>query len=164
MLWTSDLVKGQIKAFFPKFYFAYLLKANVATTSVNSSIDRRSDWGSWPGGCILFFINSTPPFGRSGSCRLSWGEQPLQWRKTIFLSWVCAVIWDSSRQQPSYCWFSPLCHSFWPARLLLDNWIFYWLLFLPIVCPFSIIFLCYDGPSLCIEFPRLIKPCQHYLP
>lgn len=100
MLWTSDLVKNQIKAFFPKFYFAYLLKANVATTSVNSLIDRRSDWGSWPGGCILFFINSTPPFGRSGSCRLSWGERPLQWRKTIFLSWVCAVIWDSSRQQP----------------------------------------------------------------
>lgn len=36
----NHLVKSQIKAFFPKFYFAYLLKANVATTSVNSSIDR----------------------------------------------------------------------------------------------------------------------------
>lgn len=33
--------KGQIKAFFPKFYFAcaYLMKADVAT-SVNSSTDR----------------------------------------------------------------------------------------------------------------------------
>lgn len=66
----NHLVKGQIKALSPKFYFAYLLKANVAA-SVNSSIDR-SDLAEAVGQVgVSFLINSTPPFARSGSCRLS---------------------------------------------------------------------------------------------
>lgn len=81
----NHLVRGQIKVSFPKFYFACacLLKADVATSSVNSSIDRNIWLRELAGWVYLFSTTSTLPFERSVIAGL-FDENKLHYKQDCF--------------------------------------------------------------------------------